>query len=56
MNRMGHASMRAAIIYQHGSHERDRAIADGVDALIRGLQEKQAHGSDDTGVTALTGT
>ena len=28
MRRMGHASMRAALIYQHASDERDRAIAD----------------------------
>lgn len=28
MNRMGHDSMQAALIYQHASSEADRAIAD----------------------------
>ena len=27
MTRMGHASPRAALIYQHASHERDKVIA-----------------------------
>lgn len=38
MGRMGHASMRAALIYQHRTRERDRAIADSLDALIRGSE------------------
>lgn len=38
MHRMGHGSMRAALIYQHSSTERDAAIADGVSELVaRGL-------------------
>ena len=36
MGRMGHASMRAALIYQHRTAERDRAIADALDQMIRG--------------------
>jgi hypothetical protein len=32
---MGHASMRAALIYQHRTTERDRVIADALDAMIR---------------------
>ncbi|MBB4748993.1 hypothetical protein [Actinoplanes lobatus] len=31
---MGHASMRAALIYQHATKERDREIADSVDKRI----------------------
>jgi integrase len=34
MGRMGHASMRAALIYQHRTSERDRAIADALDGMI----------------------
>lgn len=34
MGRIRHASMRAALIYQHRKADRDRAIADALDALI----------------------
>ncbi|MEV0903065.1 site-specific integrase [Actinoplanes sp. NPDC049802] len=34
MHRMGHASMRAALIYQHATNERDREIADSMDKRI----------------------
>lgn len=34
MARMGHASIRAALIYQHATSERDRVIADALDRLI----------------------
>jgi integrase len=34
MYRMGHASMRAALIYQHATSERDREIADAMDTRI----------------------
>ncbi|MEU1604869.1 tyrosine-type recombinase/integrase [Micromonospora matsumotoense] len=34
MHRMGHASMRAALVYQHANSERDREIADGMDRRI----------------------
>jgi hypothetical protein len=34
MHRMGHGSMRAALIYQHASTERDRRIAQEMAALI----------------------
>jgi integrase len=34
MARIGHASPRAALIYQHATEERDRAIADFLDARI----------------------
>jgi integrase len=34
MARMGHSSTRAALIYQHATADRDRAIADALDALL----------------------
>lgn len=36
MARMGHASMRAALIYQHATAQRDRAIAEAMDQLVEG--------------------
>ena len=35
MTRMGHSSSRAALIYQHMTGDRDRAIADRLGAVIR---------------------
>lgn len=40
MGRMGHASMQAALIYQHRTADRDRAIAEGMDRM---LEETQGH-------------
>ena len=34
MGRRGYASMRAAVIYQHRTMSRDRAITEASDALI----------------------
>jgi len=34
MARMGHSSQAAALLYQHATKERDRAIADGMDEMI----------------------
>lgn len=39
MHRMGHGSMRAALIYQHATSERDRVLADRLDALVRDTTE-----------------
>ena len=36
MARLGHASPRAALIYQHASEERDRVLADGLSRLVEG--------------------
>ena len=41
MHRMGHASMRAALIYQHATSERDKEIADGMDRRIAGETGKK---------------
>lgn len=37
MERMGHDSMRAALIYQHATRDADRRIADSLDGQIRGV-------------------
>jgi integrase len=47
MARIGHSSVRAALIYQHANRDRDRAIADALDALIVSAR---------TGDHAVTGT
>jgi integrase len=44
MHRMGHSSMRAALIYQHATSERDREIASGMDKRIAAAQGKAARG------------
>ncbi len=36
MDRMGHSSPRAALIYLHGSDDRQKAIADGLNRLVEG--------------------
>jgi hypothetical protein len=41
---MGHSSMRAALIYQHATSERDREIASGMDKRIAAAQGKAAQG------------
>ena len=44
MHRMGQSSMRAALIYQHATSERDREIAAGMDRRIAGENNKKAKG------------
>jgi hypothetical protein len=34
MHRMGHGSMRAALIYQHATTDRDRQIAEAMGAVV----------------------
>ncbi len=56
MHRMGHSSVRAALIYQHLVNGRDQAIADQVDAQIRrGKPNRQAK-SDRGGSDGASGT
>ncbi|WP_285702745.1 site-specific integrase [Microtetraspora sp. NBRC 16547] len=46
MNRMGHSTTRAALIYQHTAMERDRAIADALGKLAEeALSEQDPDGS-----------
>lgn len=47
MARMGHDNERAALRYQHRSSSADRAIADGLNALVQADQKRD--GDDDDG-------
>jgi len=42
MTRMGHDSMRAALIYQHKTQGADRKIADAMEAVIEAAIGKDA--------------
>lgn len=42
MARIGHSSPRASLIYQHATEERDRAVADHLDALIASTERSTA--------------
>jgi integrase len=47
MERMGHSSTRAALIYLHGGDQRQRAIADTVSAMVQeALREQPAEGPE----------
>jgi hypothetical protein len=39
MHRLGHASPRAALRYQHATAERDTAIADGIDRILEAAKD-----------------
>jgi integrase len=43
MARMGHASPRAALIYQHATRERDFVIAKALDGMIREVLDREWH-------------
>ena len=50
MHRMGHDSMRAALIYQHATTDRDRRIADAMQDMIDGSRtDSNAASSTDDG-------
>jgi hypothetical protein len=42
MDRMGHSSTRAALIYQHSSDERQRKLADAIGEAARAAPSKTA--------------
>jgi integrase len=42
MARLGHSSVRAAMIYQHATRDRDRAIAEALGALVRAVRQEPA--------------
>jgi hypothetical protein len=48
MERMGHSSPRAALIYQHATRERDQAIAAGMGRLLKQAR-RQARAGEGTG-------
>jgi hypothetical protein len=49
MVRAGQSSERAALNYQHSNLERQREVADGIDARVRAEREKAADVPDDQG-------
>ena len=49
---MGHVSVNAAMVYQHRTASRDRAIADSLDAMVAALKEASSDGSGHVGGTA----
>lgn len=55
MARMGHSSVRAALIYQHASRSRDKQIAD---AISHNVQEarRMGHAGDEDGLTRTAQT
>ena len=44
MARLGHSSVRAAMMYQHATRDRDRAIAQALGALVREVRPEAAEG------------
>jgi integrase len=56
MARMGHSTMRAALIYQHATRERDRKIADGLSEQIKSTRRTPAAGTTDGSDGHATGT
>jgi hypothetical protein len=46
MDRMGHDSARAALIYQHKTTAAGRAIADALSAQIESLEQPHSEGAD----------
>lgn len=60
MSRIGHASPRAALIYQHASEDRDKKLADWLDGLIDAAQAaKEAEEKAENGkakIVRLPGT
>ena len=56
MQRMGHDSVRAAMIYQHSTKEADRRIADAMNDMIKEAGKADPDDDDGTaGVLAPTG-
>lgn len=53
MARLGHSSARASMIYQHAAEDRDRRIAEGLDAMAREAGVSQPERPDPAG-TAIS--
>ncbi len=43
---MGHASTRTALVYLHAREEQGQSIADGMNAMVRKAQKKEAEGAE----------
>lgn len=46
MERMGHSSTRAALIYLHAARDGDRSIAAGIDRHLAGATDSEHQGSE----------
>ncbi len=55
MARIGHSSPRAALIYQHATEERDRAIGDYLDTQIASVDRPERAAIARLGGTGTTG-
>jgi integrase len=55
MERMGHSSTRAALIYLHATTERQRALADILSTLIESAMTERAPGQDSSGTNVARG-
>lgn len=49
MGRMGHVSVNAAMVYQHRTATRERAIADSLDAMVQDLRAGSSSPSTGSG-------
>jgi hypothetical protein len=47
MARLGHSSVRAMMIYQHATKDRDQAIAKALGALVREVRDEPPERRDD---------
>jgi hypothetical protein len=47
MARLGHSSVQAAMIYQHATRDRDRAIARALGELVREVRQEPAEAPED---------
>ena len=56
MERMGHSSSRAALIYQHATQERDEVIAAGMGKLLRQARRKAKTADGGAGTDHSSGT
>jgi hypothetical protein len=56
MERMGHSSSRAALIYQHATRERDEAIAAGMGKALRQARRKAKAADGGAGTAPSSGT
>ena len=56
MERMGHSSARAALIYQHATQERDEAIAVGMGKLLHQARRKARTAAGGAGTESPSGT
>ena len=55
MARLGHSSVRAAMIYQHASRDRDQAIAKALGSFVREMRETCEKAGEDLETRELGG-